>query len=340
MPEEWQPTNEPGRYDKARVARVKLVEQAIERLRLPVVRFRKLNGILNALIMQIEDGGDSPEVNGRLLDTLRASVCHQVGPERATAVLAAIDTFAQEEAKRWEQARAGTLLPPELPPEEELQELVKTGYDLLNSRQTAAACDQWLAAWELVKRLATPAMRTVEAFDNAYPGLWPPVSNWCMDLESELHNAGLHNLVYFEHRLRFARDFLAQFPDETADNQVIFRRAEGEALWLLGRPAEAEAIYQALVVAFPDNAWGYIGWSDEYYLWRDRPPNYRQAEAILRQALARPKLDDRPSVLERLAGLYKKWGKPQQAAAILGQLAKPKKQRPFRGGRKKRGKNQ
>lgn len=38
-----------------------------------------LNGILNALGMQIEDGGDSPEVSQLLLQALAAGVRHQVG---------------------------------------------------------------------------------------------------------------------------------------------------------------------------------------------------------------------------------------------------------------------
>ena len=57
------PTNIPNRYDKARVARLKPVQAAVERLALPLNRKRKLFGILNALEMQIEDGDDSPDVN-------------------------------------------------------------------------------------------------------------------------------------------------------------------------------------------------------------------------------------------------------------------------------------
>ena len=67
----WVPSNQPVRYDEARVARLKPIEAEIEKLALPPVRLRKLNGIRNALEVQIEDGGDSPEVNRLLLDALR-----------------------------------------------------------------------------------------------------------------------------------------------------------------------------------------------------------------------------------------------------------------------------
>ena len=45
----------------------------------------------------------------------------------------------------------------------------------------------------------------------------------------ELGNAGLSQPIYHEHRLRYAREFLLQFPDEDALFHVNFMRAQGEA---------------------------------------------------------------------------------------------------------------
>ena len=78
--------------------------------------------------MQIEDGGDAPEVNNRLLEALRLAVIHQVGRRSATAVLQVIDDFARAEETRWTQAKAGTLPPLQIEPDEELDELMQTGY--------------------------------------------------------------------------------------------------------------------------------------------------------------------------------------------------------------------
>jgi tetratricopeptide (TPR) repeat protein len=332
----WQPTNEPGRYDSARVENLKPIHQAIEHLRLPPIRFRKLNAICNALEMQIEDGGDALEVNNHLLAALRLMVIHQVGQQRAAAVLQAINDFARTEEARWEQVRAGTLPPPKMEPDDELDELMQIGYELISSHQTAAGCDHWLAAWEQVKRLTISAMRRVEAFDDAYSGLLQSVFNWSQDLEMELHNAGFSNSTYFEHRIRYVREYLAQFPDDDVDRQIAFRRAEGEALWQLGRRAESETVYQELVTTFPDQAWGYIGWSDQYYMWRDSPSDYKRAEAILNQALTRPKLDDRRSVQERLASLSKRQEKVGQKSKPTTKQQAKKLRRKFRSGRKRR----
>src|SRR2546429_3155754 len=90
-------SNEPTRYDQARVARLQPIEKAIERLRLPPTRARKLGAVLSALEVQIEDGGDSPEANRFLLEALRAGVRHQVVEGQARAVLGAIESFERAE---------------------------------------------------------------------------------------------------------------------------------------------------------------------------------------------------------------------------------------------------
>ena len=55
-----------------------------------------------------------------------------------------------------------------LPPNAtQLNELLNRGYDLLDSGSHAAACDTWLQAWELLKQLATPNIRTCDGFDHA-----------------------------------------------------------------------------------------------------------------------------------------------------------------------------
>jgi hypothetical protein len=85
-------------------------------------------------------------------------------------------------------------------------------------------------------------------------------------------------------------------------------------------------VYAALVERFTAEAWGYIGWADQYWLERDSPKAYGTAAAILQRALAHPDLHDRRDVLERLAELYDAWGKPQEQAAVTAQLARARDQ--------------
>jgi tetratricopeptide (TPR) repeat protein len=300
---DWKPSNQPTRYNKARAAQVKPIQQAIKSLDLPFARERKLNPIVNALAMQIEDGGDNPEVNRLLLDALRVAVRHQVDDVAAGPVLDALDTFARAETEYWEQVREGNYCPPALTPIEQFREWFAQGEELLEQGATVQACDCWLSAWEIFKTLALPDMRTLADFERAHPELDLAVHNFCFDLMFELHNAGVANAAYHLKRLNYAREFLARFPDSDADTVVEFMRAQGEALWELGRHAEAEQVYTALVARLPDKGWGYIGWSDQYWMYKDSPKDYARAGEILRRALARPALSDRADVSERLRQL-------------------------------------
>ena len=314
----WQPSNEPVRYDQARVERLKLLEDEVERLNLPPLRLRKLRVLLGALEVQIEDGGDSPEVNALLIDALRAGVRHQVDDDAARPVLRAVDAFAKAEEQRWGQIRAGTLPPLVAPPEEQLDELMQAGYALEHTSQFAAASDTWLATWELIRQLAQPKMRTSSSFSRVYHTM-QPVDNWSVDVAYALGNAGVNNPAYYEHQLRFTREYLDQFPDEDPDRVLSMLRAQAEALWFLGRRAESEAVYAALVERLPDEGFGYIGWSDHYWLYGDSPQEYDTAAGILQRALTRPSLKDREHVLDRLAELYGKWGRPDAQAAVDAQ---------------------
>ena len=186
---------------------------------------------------------------------------------------------------------------------------IDSGYDSLENREMIAVCKTWLKAWESLKMLVTEPVSTREDVRQAYPGLHPEFENWCMDLMFELWNAGLHDPAYHEARLRYIDEFLVRFPREDDDLKREFGRGKGESLWALGRREEAEAAFAELVDLLPDDGWAYIGWSDQYWLLNSSPKDYIRGEALLQRALRRPRLNDRLSVLERLAELYQEWGK-------------------------------
>ena len=50
-----------------------------------------------------------------------------------------------------------------------LSRLLDRGYDRLTAGDNTSACDAWLQAWEILKQLITPDIRTCDAFDQAYP---------------------------------------------------------------------------------------------------------------------------------------------------------------------------
>jgi hypothetical protein len=205
--------------------------------------------------------------------------------------------------------------------EVEIVNLIQEGYELLMDRAgQVPACQSWLQAWARVKTLTGPEMRTCRDFTLACPRLETDFKNWCYDFMFELHNAGIDDAKYFEHRLSFIREFMAQFPDENEDIQLNFGRGAAEALWQLGRQVESDTAYAALVERLPDQGWAYIGWADEYWIMKNSAKAYARAETIMKRALDRPKIQDRVDVLERLAELYDEWGKPEAHQQTLAQL--------------------
>ena len=208
------------------------------------------------------------------------------------------------------------------PQERELTRLIRSGFKRFGYSQVqeVAAAKDWLAAWDLFTAMLTPDIRALPAFYHAHPKLRVDLEQWLMHLDMVLHNAGLEALHYHAERLRVSQEYQHLFPEMDADTRVHITRAEAEALWALGHQPEADAVYHQLVLTLPDQAWGYIGWADQYVLVRDQAHNDARAETLLKQALSRPHLDDRPSVLERLIALYDAWGRPQDIPSLEQEL--------------------
>jgi tetratricopeptide (TPR) repeat protein len=209
-------------------------------------------------------------------------------------------------------------LVPQRPSFEMIDERMQAGYDALAAHDTARACDIWLGVWADFKLHLTADMGQVRGLDEVFRGT-QAVHNWCQDLEQELGNAGVDDPRYLSERVRYAREFVAQFGAD--DDQLLlgnFLRAEAEALWSLGERAAAEGRFEALTHRYPDFAWGYIGWADCYWLGPSptpEPKDYVRAETLYRGALARPTLEDRADVLDRLGDLCSERGDAEQAAA-------------------------
>lgn len=143
--------------------------------------------------------------------------------------------------------------PPQRSLEDQLDDLVDEGNRLFQKQQTAAACDRWLAAWGLVKQLVRPEHRTAFQFSQAH-GHGNFVDNWAGELICELGNAAIDDPAYNEHQLQFSREYLAQFPDTEPGMVVNMLRAQGEALWRMGRRPGAEQTYASLIEWLPDDA--------------------------------------------------------------------------------------
>ena len=59
---------------RAMLDQIRAIQNALEQSGEPVIRYRKVNGIVNALAMQIEVCGDNPAVVAHLFEAFEAAV--------------------------------------------------------------------------------------------------------------------------------------------------------------------------------------------------------------------------------------------------------------------------
>jgi len=75
----------------------------------------------------------------------------------------------------------------------------------------------------------------------------------------------------------------------------------------IGRSSEADALFRKWLSAEPDWGWGWIGWSDCYWLWNipNMKRDFNKAEMILEEGLSVPGVLDIDHMKERYSDLRK-----------------------------------
>ena len=191
----------------------------------------------------------------------------------------------------------------------------------LGALMRSEAYEDWLHAWELLRDHTPAHITTFDALERLFhlDVQDCSVTEMLYELDMALHNEGLEDARLTATRAEVARWVYTHFPEESALNLGNFRGYEAESLWELGQTEQAEALFQALTETFPTFAWGYIWWGDGYWMsdWSyEHAPDYDRAEAIYRQALAQPDLEDRGDVQDRLDDLADERAHPEKREAI------------------------
>jgi len=183
------------------------------------------------------------------------------------------------------------------------------------------AYEDWLRAWGLMRDNTPDHITTFDALETLFHLDIQDcsVNEMLYALDMALHNAGVDDLRWMAQRAEVARWVYTHFLEESALNVGNFRGYEAESLWEMGQTEQAEALFQELTETFPTFAWGYIWWGDGYWMsdWSyEYAPDYDRAEAIYRQALAQPDLEDRSDVQDRLDDLHDERAHPEKRARI------------------------
>jgi hypothetical protein len=191
----------------------------------------------------------------------------------------------------------------------------------LGALMRSEAYEDWLRAWALLRDHTPDHITTFAALEKLFhldvQGCF--VTNMLYDLDMALHNEGLEDARLTATRAEIARWVYTHFTEESTLNLGNFRGYEAEALWEMGQKEQAETLFQELTEMFPTFAWGYIWWGDGYWMsdWSyEYAPDYHRAEAIYRQALAIPHLEDRSDVQDRLDDLADEQAHPEKREEI------------------------
>ena len=191
----------------------------------------------------------------------------------------------------------------------------------LGALMRSEAYEDWLHAWELLRDHTPAHITTFDALERLFhlDVQDCSVTEMLYELDMALHNEGLEDARLTVKRVEVARWVYTHFTEESPLHLGNFRGYEAEALWELGHKEQAEALFQELTERFPTFAWGYIWWGDGYWMsdWSyEHAPDYDRAEAIYRQALAIPHLEDRGDVQDRLDDLQDERAHPEKREDI------------------------
>ena len=136
------------------------------------------------------------------------------------------------------------------------------------------------------------------------------VSNWVNDFEdclccvvSNAHDAEVLD-VYGKMRIHLNEQILTLIEKDDELSSENAKRAIAETHFLMGNIKIGEKLFENYLSANPEWGWGWIGWSDQYWLCKGERANYERGEEILLKALNVPGLKDRDSTVDRLIELY------------------------------------
>jgi tetratricopeptide (TPR) repeat protein len=205
---------------------------------------------------------------------------------------------------------------------EMIDDKMQSGYDVLAEGQgdVQQACRLWLEAWqEILRVMQQQRINSFQAFDGLFGGM-QSVFNWVQDLEMELYNAGLENPGFFRERMSLCQTVLERFPNE--DKLLIrsFKRGMADTYFHLGEPTKGDQLYEQCLAEDPRWGWGWIGWSDNYFIFNSVEKDAARAEQLLKQGLDVTDIEDRDVLLERLQTVYEESGREDEAEAVRQEL--------------------
>lgn len=179
------------------------------------------------------------------------------------------------------------------------------GYELQGDTQKAVAC--WKGVFDEVKGyFEEHDLKGLEAFDEIYNGT-QYVQNWVQDYDDALRQVLLEANEEFKEDIGKQKikllNFLLSLNSSSELNVHDNRRSLAETYYLLGQAEIGEQHFIQLIEDFPDNVWGYTGYSDEYWMDYSKCKDYGKALDIMNKAYNRLTIKESDIIAERLTDM-------------------------------------
>jgi tetratricopeptide (TPR) repeat protein len=134
---------------------------------------------------------------------------------------------------------------------------------------------------------------------------------WATCFADELHNASLIDKAFEEKKLNFCKMYTEMHQDmldKDVRNLGNIRISLADSYCGMGETEKADALFRKWLDTEPDWGWGWIGWSDYYWMWEftNVEKDVEKAEKILIEGLSHPNVVGKRELKQRLKDLRKK----------------------------------
>jgi tetratricopeptide (TPR) repeat protein len=187
---------------------------------------------------------------------------------------------------------------------------IQDGINLQGREETAGnldkACELGLKVWDnILKLLAMLQAKSVYELDGV---TGYDLLHWASCLAIELGNATRDNKLFALKKLQFCQSFVQMHQgllDKEVRNLGGIRSSLAESYFAMGEVQKGDALFKEWLDLEPDWGWGWIFWSDCFWLMKYAGVDidFIKAEKILTKGLSIPNISDKKYIQERLQDL-------------------------------------
>lgn len=197
-----------------------------------------------------------------------------------------------------------------------INEKMQIGYNYYQNNKTEECYSAWIEVWSLIKEtIQNNQIKSITDFDKTY-NLTECLYNWASDFQEILMNSG-----NYEKCINYC-EWLIPLYKKGDLNQITTKITIANSYYELNKREIGEKWFSEITEEHPQFAWGWINWSDQYWLFSNGNKDYKKGEEILTKALNIKNIEDKSIIYDRLLDLYRESGENEKAEIINQKIEK------------------